>query len=63
MVWGLSYTAGTMGKELCKLKKNLKKDPETYMLRIHQPTHMCRKCGRAGNSKKLLCDPLQIQTA
>lgn len=49
-----------MSKELCKLKKGLKQDTETYMLLVQQPTHLCRKCGRAANSKKLLCDPLRL---
>ncbi len=50
----------TMGKELCKLKKSLKKDTKEYFLLVHQPTHICRKCGRAANSKKSLCSPLPI---
>ncbi|MFN2136599.1 MAG: hypothetical protein ACK2UK_11635 [Candidatus Promineifilaceae bacterium] len=50
-----------MAKELCKLKKALKKDQQQYFLMVHQPTHVCGKCGRAANSKKLLCDPLPIK--
>lgn len=50
-----------MVKELCKLKKSLKKDRRKYFLLVHQPTHICGKCGRAANSKKSLCDPLPIQ--
>jgi len=50
-----------MGKELCKLKKSLKKDTREYFLLVHQPTHICRKCGRAANSKKSLCSPLPIE--
>lgn len=49
-----------MAKELCKLKKSLKGEPETYMLLVNQPTHLCRKCGRVANSKKQLCDPLRL---
>jgi hypothetical protein len=49
-----------MAKELCKLKKGLKQEPESFMLLVCQPTHMCGKCGRAANSKKLLCDPLRL---
>jgi hypothetical protein len=49
-----------MGKELCKLKKSIKKDASEYFLLVHQPTHICRKCGRAANSKKSLCKPLPI---
>lgn len=51
-----------MGKELCKLKKSLKGEVESYMLLVNQPTHVCRKCGRAANKKKLLCEPLPIRT-
>ena len=50
-----------MGKELCKQKKTLKKDARSYMMLVHQPTHVCKKCGRAGNSKKLLCSPKRIR--
>lgn len=51
-----------MPKELCKLKKSiLKEDTGAFMRLIDQPTHMCTKCGRAANCKKLLCDPIKIQ--
>jgi hypothetical protein len=49
-----------MAKELCKQKKGLKNDIAAYALLVHQPTHLCKKCGRAGNSKKLLCSPKRI---
>jgi hypothetical protein len=49
-----------MAKELCKLKKGLKSEPDSYMLLVNQPTHICQKCGRAANSKKRLCEPLPI---
>jgi hypothetical protein len=51
-----------MGKELCKLKKSLKSDLHSYALLVNQPTHVCKKCGRAGNSKKLLCSPARIKS-
>lgn len=51
-----------MTKELCKLKKSLKTDMKAYMQLVNQPTHVCTKCGRAANSKKLLCSPTKIQT-
>ncbi len=50
-----------MAKELCKLKKSIKKETQEYFLLVHQPTHICRKCGRAANSKKSLCSPLPIR--
>ena len=33
--------------------RELDRNPR-FML-VNQPTHVCKKCGRAGNSKKLLC--------
>ncbi len=50
-----------MTKELCKLKKSLSIDITNYMLYVNQPTHVCEKCGRAANSKKLLCQPVKIK--
>ncbi len=51
-----------MAKELCKLKKSLlKEDVVSFMQLVNQPTHICSKCGRAANSKKLLCNPIKIQ--
>lgn len=50
-----------MAKELCKLKKSLKIDITGYMLRVNQSTHVCKKCGRAANSKKQLCSPVKIK--
>lgn len=52
-----------MGKELCKLKKDLKSDIRAYMLLVNQPAYVCKKCGRAGNSKKSLCSPKAIKVA
>lgn len=52
-----------MGKELCKLKKSLKSEVDEYILLVNQPTHVCRKCGRAGNRKKLLCEPMPINNS
>jgi hypothetical protein len=53
-----------MSKELCKLKKSLlKEDIGSFMELINQPTHICTKCGRAANSKKLLCEPTKIYTS
>lgn len=51
-----------MAKELCKHRKTtLKQDVRAYMQLVNQPTHICTKCGRAANSKKLLCHPEKIQ--
>jgi len=51
-----------MSKELCKHKKStLKDDVKSYMQLVNQPSHICTKCGRAANSKKLVCSPAKIQ--
>lgn len=51
-----------MSKELCKLKKSvLKDDLKSFMRLVDKPTHLCTNCGRAANSKKLLCEPTKIQ--
>ena len=51
-----------MPKELCKLQKSLlTKKIEHYMKLVAQPTHVCRKCGRAANDKQLVCKPIRIQ--
>jgi hypothetical protein len=52
-----------MGQELCKLKQELKKDFETYVLLVNAPRHVCRNCGRAANKKKNLCEPRPIDSA
>lgn len=51
-----------MSKELCKHKKTtLKENITLYMTLVNQPTHVCGKCGRAANDKKLLCEPVKIR--
>ncbi|QDV70264.1 hypothetical protein Poly24_39840 [Rosistilla carotiformis] len=52
-----------MAKELCKLKKSLRGEIGMYVRLIDQPTHVCLKCGRAANDKKLLCKPQSIASA
>lgn len=49
-----------MAKQLCDLKKTLKKDLKAYVQLVRQPTHVCVKCGRAANDKKSLCDPVKM---
>lgn len=52
----------TMPKELCKLQKSLlTKKIEQYMKLVDQPTHVCRKCGRVANDKRLLCKSVRLQ--
>ncbi len=50
-----------MAKELCKLKKLLKSDTRDYMRLVGSPTHLCTKCGRVANSKKLLCSSTRLK--
>jgi len=53
-------SAAAMTKPLCELKKSLKGDLHAYMKLVRVPTHVCRKCGRVANCKKLLCKPLKL---
>jgi hypothetical protein len=50
-----------MAKKLCKLKKKLTQDFDTYVLLVHEPRFVCAKCGRAANKKKNLCTPQPMQ--
>jgi hypothetical protein len=52
-----------MSQELCKLKQELKKDFESYVLLVNDPRFVCRHCGRAANKKKNLCEPCPIDAA
>lgn len=50
-----------MSGELCEQRKStLKENIKLYMQLVDQPTHVCEKCGRAANRKKLLCHPVPI---
>jgi len=49
-----------MTKPLCELKKSLKRDLATYVELVRNPTHVCKKCGRAANDKRLLCKPVKL---
>ncbi|MCA9220392.1 MAG: hypothetical protein R3C99_10440 [Pirellulaceae bacterium] len=51
-----------MSKTLCELKKALAEDPRWFMKRVTNATHLCTRCGRAANRKKLLCKPVKIKT-
>jgi hypothetical protein len=55
------WQRGRLMKELCKMKKALKKDLSTYMAYVIEPTHVCKKCGRAANQKKRLCKSKKIK--
>jgi hypothetical protein len=52
-----------MSKQLCDLKKSLKRDLSKYILLVRDATHVCKKCGRVANDKKLLCDPVKMKDA
>lgn len=49
-----------MAKPLCEMKKSLKADAKGYMSLIRSPTHVCTKCGRSANDKRLLCKPMKL---
>lgn len=42
---------------LCELKIHLKDHLEEFKELVRQPTHVCRKCGRAANTPTNLCKP------
>ncbi len=50
-----------MAKPLCELKKSLKGDLAAYIQLVRNPTHLCRKCGRAASDKRLLCKPIKLK--
>lgn len=51
-----------MGKELCKIQDELiRRDLEAYMDLVNKPKHVCKKCGRVANKKKLLCKPTKLK--
>jgi hypothetical protein len=50
-----------MSKTLCEMKKLLKADFKLYKQYVGDATHVCTKCGRAANDKKLLCKPERIK--
>ena len=50
-----------MSKTLCELKKLLKADFKTYKQLVCDPSHVCTKCGRTANDKKLLCKPERLK--
>lgn len=50
-----------MTKTLCEMKKMLKSDFGLYRQFVCQATHLCTKCGRAANDKKLLCRPEKLK--
>ncbi|HWQ10870.1 MAG TPA: hypothetical protein VN436_17235 [Holophaga sp.] len=49
-------------KKLCKLVKDdvLEKALKDYVKLVADPTHLCTKCGRVCNDKKLLCKPEKL---
>jgi hypothetical protein len=49
-----------MSKTLCELKKALKADIKGFMQLIRDPSHVCTKCGRVANDKRLLCKPARL---
>jgi hypothetical protein len=50
-----------VSKTLCELKKLLKTDFRTYRKLVCEATHVCTRCGRVANDKKLLCRPDRLR--
>ncbi len=49
-----------MAKSLCELKKSIRGDLAAYARLVVDHTHVCRRCGRVANRKKLLCKPMRL---
>lgn len=49
-------------KSICKLVKHdvLEEDLEEFKKLVVHPTHLCTKCGRVSNDKKILCKPEKL---
>jgi hypothetical protein len=50
-----------MSKKLCDLKKMRRESPGKYARLVAHPTHLCKKCGRVANGKKLVCKPKKLK--
>jgi hypothetical protein len=50
-----------MSETLCELKKLLKADLKSYKRYVREATHVCTRCGRVANDKKLLCKPERLK--
>jgi hypothetical protein len=50
-----------MSRTLCEMKKLLKTDFTLYKQFVCSASHVCTKCGRAANDKKLLCKPERLK--
>lgn len=51
-----------MAKTLCEMKQLLKADFDDYKQLVYNASHICTKCGRAANDKKLLCKPEKLKS-
>jgi hypothetical protein len=49
-------------KMICKLVKDdaLEDHLKEFKALVVDPTHLCIKCGRVANDKKLLCEPEKL---
>ena len=50
-----------MSKKLCELKKLLKQDFDAFRKHVIEASHVCSRCGRVANDKKLLCRPERLK--
>jgi hypothetical protein len=51
-----------VAKELCKLKKSMRKQFEEIAAMVDRPRFLCVDCGRAANEKGRLCEPKRLPT-
>lgn len=50
-----------MSRTLCELKKLMKTDFKSYKKLVCDASHVCGRCGRVANDKKLLCRPERLK--
>ena len=49
-------------KKICDWKKDrLKERFDEFRGYVIEPTHICAKCGRVANEKKMLCKPFPLR--
>jgi hypothetical protein len=49
-------------KTLCKWgEKQIEKRMKKLKKIVSNPSHVCKKCGRAASNEKVLCKPVSIQ--
>jgi hypothetical protein len=62
LVYVLVSWSFILTKTLCDLLDKIKLTSKEYRALVDAPRYVCRKCGRAANKKKRLCDPYKLKT-